>query len=148
MRIRLYFSLILAPVLVAGPALAWVFSTPINTKVNGHEFHRVQLEGTDCKVALKLSFVAPESGYQAHAKNRNLYRFKARLLFRNGKVLETKPFYNDAPGRRVVKLELDTSGEACWSKEKIELKDFDVAGCRGRGCKIDSFARVVPDFGH
>ena len=148
MRVSPSSRLTVALLLATAPALAWVFTTPINTKVNGHEFHRIHAEGSECNVALKLSFVAPEAGYKARAKNRNYYRFKARLLFKNGKVLETPPFSNDAPGRRVASFNLDTGGEGCWSKDKVDLKDVDVAGCRGKGCTIESFARVLPEYGH
>jgi len=133
--------------LLAGTALAWDYAFPINAKVNGHDFHRVRVDGADCALKVKLDFTAPKAGYESRSKNRNRYYFRARLLFKNGKSVTTPVFGNGAAGERTYKYVHDTGDEACWSKERVELKDVDFVGCRGEGCKVKSFARVIPDYG-
>lgn len=140
-------ALAVSVLLLAAPALAWSFAFPINAKVNGHEFHHVRVEGAECSLKLKLDFLAPKQGYESRAKNRNRHYFRARLLFDNGKTVTTPVFGNGAPGERTYKYAHDTGGEGCWSKTRVELKDVDFVGCRGEGCKVESFARVIPDYG-
>ena len=103
---------------------------------------------TECNLQLRLDFSAPEKGYDSRAKNRNHHRFKARLLFKNGKAVVTKIFNNHSPGRRMYQEAIDTSDEACWGKTKAQLQDVEVVGCRGDKCEIPAFVRVLPDYGH
>ncbi len=134
--------------LVAPVALGWTFGIAIHARVNEHEFTRVGVKSDGCKLSYNLRFTAPESGYSSKSKVRNYHRFRARLLFKNGKAITSEIFANDQPGKRMIYLSHDTEDEACWAKEKVELQDVDVVGCRGKGCKIGQFARVLPDFSH
>lgn len=128
-------------------ALAWKFGIGIHMTVNQHEFNRVAVENDGCKLNIALHFEAPEKGYDDKASpRRNYHRFRGRLLFKNGKEVKTDIFANDTPGKRVIRLTHDTEHEACWAKEKVELKDVDVVGCRAKKCKLESFARVTPEF--
>lgn len=139
-----------------GPALAGLFVTSlalgstldfaIRASVNGHEFSRVRVDASGCVLNVRLDFSAPESGYSSKAKNRNHHRFRARLLFKNGKALVTKVFNNRAAGKRTYGEQLDTSDGACWGKEQLELKDVEVVGCRGTGCTMPDFAHALPDW--
>ena len=148
MRLPAASGLALAALLVAPVALAWSLDFPIHASVNGHEFDRVRVDSAECTLKLRLDFSAPEKGYDSRAKNRNHHRFKARLLFDNGKAVVTKIFNNRAPGRRTYREGIDTSDGACWGKEKVHLKDVEVVGCRGDKCEVPAFARVLPDYGH
>lgn len=123
-------------ILAAAPARAGDVDWPVNTRVNGHAFDRVRVKRADCALEVRLDFAAPEEGYSARAKNRNVHRFRARLLFKSGKVVTTLPFNNRGPGRRMYSEVVDTSGDACWAKDELRLKDVEVVGCRGRGCRI------------
>lgn len=127
-------------------ALAWKFGIGIRITVNQHEFNRVAVESDGCKLNLALHFEAPEKGYQDKSPRRNYHRFQGRLLFKNGKEVKTEIFANDKPGKRVIRLQHDTEHDACWAKAKVELKDVDVVGCRAKKCKLESFARVTPEF--
>lgn len=139
--------LVCAAVLALEPtALGWSFGIGVHMTVNGHEFHRVAVESDGCKLNVALRFNAPASGYDAKAKVRNYHRFRARLLFKNGKAITTDVYANDRPGKRVIRLSHDTEYEACWAKEKVELKDVDVIGCRAKRCRVGEFARVTPEF--
>jgi hypothetical protein len=126
--------------------LGWTYGTSVHMTINGHQFHRVAVENDGCKLNLTLKFEAPEKGYDSKSKVRNYHRFQARLLFKNGKDVKTQVFANDQPGKRMIRLVHDSEHEACWGKEKVELKDVDVVGCRGKKCKLESFARVTPEF--
>ena len=137
----------LASFLVGVQALAWVFEIQFGATVNDHKFHRIKAEGNECALKVKLSFTAPEREYDSRAKNRNYHRFKARVLFQNGKAIVTPVFGNSAPGKRAYTYTHDTSGEACWAKEKTAVKDIDIEGCRARGCKVKEFGTVLPVYG-
>lgn len=132
--------------LVAAPALAWVFEIQFGATVNGHKFDRIKAEGNECALSVKLWFDAPADEYASKAKNRNYHRFKARVLFQNGKAVVSPVFGNAAPGKRAYTFKVDTSGEACWAKEKTAVKDIDIEGCRARGCKVKEFASVLPAY--
>lgn len=145
MRSALFIgSLVAAAILTAPASLAGNVDWPVNARVNGHEFNRVRVEGADCSLKLRLDFTAPEDGYSGRAKNRNVHRFRALLLFKTGKVLVTLPFNNRGPGKRVYDEVVDTSAQGCWGKDELQLKDVEVVGCRGKGCRIPEFQRTAP----
>ncbi len=140
MRRRLaIFWIGLALFLFAVPALAWVFEIPFSARVNGHQFDRVRAEANGCALTVKLSFDAGEDEYKSKAKNRNYHRFRARIVFKDGKTVVTPVFFNRAPGRRVYTYRTDTTGNGCWSKEKTQVRDVDIEGCRAKGCQVEEF---------
>jgi hypothetical protein len=121
------------------PALAWIFDIPFNARVNGHEFTRIKAQSNDCELNLKVWFDAPLKEYQSGAKNRNYHKFRTRVLFQNGKIVISPIYGNRAPGPRVYTFRHDTSGEGCWAKQKVNIKDIDIEGCRARNCKVKDF---------
>ncbi len=138
--------LALAALALTAPALAWSYSRTINARVNKHAFHRVDVKSDDCKLEIGLYFDAPPEGYDSGAKNRNHHRFKARFLFKNGKSVVTPIIGNAKPGKRRFIHRYDSADAACWAKEEVQLKDVDIEGCRGQGCKVKDFSRILPEY--
>jgi hypothetical protein len=139
MRLFAPSGLAFAALLAAPVALAWTVDWPVRVRVNGHEFDQVRVESDGCALKVRLFFSAPEKGYDSRAKVRNHHRFKGRISFKNGKSVVTKIFNNRAAGRRTYTEVIDTTDQACWAKEKTDLDNVDVVGCRGRGCAVPGF---------
>lgn len=131
---------------VAAPVFAWSYSRTINARVNQHVFHRVTVQSDDCKLKIGVYFDAPKAGYDSGAKQRNHHRFKVRYLFANGKTVVTPVIGNAKPGKRRFVLDYDSGEAGCWAKDEVQLKDVDIEGCRGRGCKVKEFSRVIPEY--
>jgi hypothetical protein len=125
--------------LAALPAAAWTFEIPFSARVNGHRFDKIKVQNDECKLAATLWFDAPRDGYASRSKVRNYHRFRARITFGNGKVVTSDVFGNRAPGRRIYTVRHDSSGDGCWAKQKAEVRNVDIEGCRARGCKVEEF---------
>ena len=121
-------------------AAAWSDEAPVEIHVNGHEFHKVHVDGHGCSVSVRLYFDAPEKGY-ADPRNRvrNYQRFRARVKFARGEAVESRVFSNTAPGERTYDFDADTTPDGCWSKQPDKVVKLDVIGCRGRGCDLGAF---------
>lgn len=127
--------------LLALPAVAWAWSQSalINVKVHDHLYDRVAIEANECTVTAKLHFSAPEAGYSSGTRERDYYRFKARIRLTEERAVVSPVFGNPKAGRRVYTFSYDTSGEGCWAKEPHKLQGVDVEACRGRRCEPDPF---------
>jgi hypothetical protein len=120
-------------------ALAWTHSAGFETTVHGHEFHKVQIEGKDCRLKYRFDFTAPAERYRGADAKLPRYRFAGRIKLKSGSVVMTPIFPNAAPGERKYENTFDTSGEGCWAKDAQQLAGFDVKGCRGQNCTPDGF---------
>jgi hypothetical protein len=103
--------------------------------VHGHEFERVVVESEECKVHYRLYFSAPDDGYKSATPRRNVYLFRSRIDFLDGKMATVPVFANRAPGERVYKNTFDSTGEGCWAKDPQKVVGVKVEACRGDGCK-------------
>ena len=126
---------------IAVVANGWEAEAKFNTSVHDHTFHKLvmQQKGDSCVVDFKLSFRAPAARYQAPDAILNYYRFKAQVLLSEGKTLYSRPFANDAPGNRVFRWSVDTTGDGCWAQKPHKIYNLDVEGCRNRNCRIRPF---------
>ena len=125
--------------LAVGVALAWTQRAPIDVTVHKHHFHKIKAATEGCVVKTALYFVAPQEGYKSRARNRNHFRFRARIQLSEERELVSPVFFNRAPGRRVYRFEHDTSGDGCWAEKEHKIYRVDVDGCRSRACQIQAF---------
>jgi hypothetical protein len=117
----------------------WSNKVGLNAKVHDHKFDRVALSGEGCALTFKLGFNAPHKAYKSRVKARNSYLFRARAQLKSGKQFETQVFRSGSAARRTFTQRFDTDGEGCWGKEKLQVIDVKVVGCRGKGCKVPDF---------
>lgn len=136
---RLRLGTLLGVALYSSAAFAWNADVPFEVHVHKHLFDRAVLTSNECKIDVALYFTAPEEGYRAENPRRNYYLFHARFKFDATHRPETLVFGNGAPGRRVYRTQIDTSGEGCWAKQEQHLMGVDVEGCRGRRCTPKDF---------
>lgn len=120
-------------------ALAWQSGADFEARIHAHEFSRVTLESDQCRVKIRLLFAAPADGYKSESPARNSYRFHARIELDDGRHVITRVFSNSAPGTRAYTYTLDSQPDGCWAKTERKIKGIDVEGCRGTGCKPESF---------
>ena len=134
MRRRLALGVVLAWGLAAGAALAWSQGADISPSVHGHAFHRVEVDATDCTLNYRLYFNAPADAYSSNAKVRNVYLFRSRIDFADGKTALVPIFANRGAGERVYENHFDSTSDGCWAKDKHGLAKVLVEACRGDGC--------------
>lgn len=115
-------------------AAAWSQTAEIEVKVHEHVFHKVTVEGVDCKLNTKLWFQAPAAVYSSGSAARNVYRFHARVDFLEGNRAPVPLFLNRAGGERFIAASYDTTAEGCWARDKKKLERVRVEACRGDGC--------------
>jgi len=139
MRHRLALGVGVAWGLVAGAAYAWSQGADIGVTVHGHAFHRVEVDATDCTLNYRLYFNAPADAYGSNAKPRNVYLFRSRIDFADGRSALVPIFANRGAGERVYDNHFDTTGDGCWAKDKHGLAGVKVEACRGDGCTPQSF---------
>ncbi len=138
---------LLGPVAVAGlcwaavAAAAWEQDALVEMNVHEHVFDQLKVWNDGCKLHIRLGFNAPKEGYSSRAPVRNQYRFQALVRFAKGQEVGSPVFLNRAPGRRVYAFVEDTSAAGCWAKKRQQLRDADVVGCRGKGCRLDPTAK-------
>ena len=125
--------------LVASAALAWSQGADISPSVHGHAFHRVEVDATDCTLNYRLYFNAPADAYVSNAKPRNVYLFRSRIDFADGKSALVPIFANRGAGERVYENHFDSTSDGCWAKDKHGLSSVKVEACRGDGCTPQSF---------
>lgn len=127
---------------ITAPVLAetWQASAPLHATIHAHVFDQVDNRGQGCTLTTKLYFTAPPEAYRSDAPVRNHYRFKARVQFKNGKVIESGVFYSRGPARRSYTLHRDTKNEGCWARFEQQPSDVRIEGCRGEGCRVLPFA--------
>jgi hypothetical protein len=133
------FAVAAALFAVARAALAWSQGADVGVSVHGHSFHRVEVSATDCTLNYRLYFSAPIDAYANAAKTRNVYLFRSRIDFNDGKSARVPIFGNRAPGERVYENHFDSSADGCWAKDKRALSGIKVEACRGDGCTPESF---------
>jgi len=136
-RPLVFASVISASLALAGAAWAWGQKAEIEVTVHGHTFHTVAVESRDCLLDYKLSFNAPAEVYSAKAEPRNVYAFRSRIDFQDGKAAPIPVFLNRGAGERVYAYHFDTAPEGCWAREVQKLARLRVEGCRGAGCTPD-----------
>jgi len=139
MRHRLFAGVVLGVALVTGAAFAWSQGADISATVHGHAFHRVEVSATDCTLDYRIYFNAPADAYGSNAKPRNVYLFRSRIEFADGKTALVPIFANRGPGERVYENHFDSTSDGCWAKDKHGLSRVKVEACRGDGCTPDSF---------
>jgi hypothetical protein len=125
---------LLGGLLVASAAAAWSQSAEFGARMHNHEFKRVMVEATDCKLHYKLYFSAPADGYVSKSPPRNVYLFRTRIDFQSGRVATVPVFANRAAGERMYENVFDSTGEGCWAKAQEKLAGVKVEACRGDGC--------------
>ena len=101
MRHRLGVGVVLSLGLVAGAAYGWSQGADITATVHGHSFHRVEVDATDCTLNYRIYFDAPADAYASNAKTRNVYLFRSRIEFADGKTALVPIFANRGAGERV-----------------------------------------------
>jgi hypothetical protein len=121
----------------AGALWAWSQTAEIEVTVHGHQVHKVTVESRDCLLAYKLWFTAPAEVYSARAAQRNVYLFRSRIDFQDGKAATVPVFANRAPGERLYENSFDTAPQGCWARETQKLARVRVEACRGDGCTPD-----------
>jgi hypothetical protein len=123
----------------SGAALAWSQGADVTVGVHGHAFHRVEVAATDCTLNYRIFFNAPADAYANNAKTRNVYLFRSRIDFADGKSAVVPIFANRGAGERVYDNHFDTTGDGCWAKSAHKLSALKVEACRGDGCTPESF---------
>jgi hypothetical protein len=118
-------------------ALAWGQAAEIEVNVHGHTFHKVAVESRDCVLSYKLWFNAPADVYSSKATARNVYLFRSRIDFQNGKAASVPVFANRGAGQRLYENSFDTASQGCWARETQKLSRLRVEACRGDGCTPD-----------
>ena len=139
MRHRLGVGVVLSLGLVAGAAYGWSQGADITATVHGHSFHRVEVDATDCTLNYRIYFDAPADAYASNAKTRNVYLFRSRIEFADGKTALVPIFANRGAGERVYENHFDSTSDGCWAKDKHGLSRVKVEACRGDGCTPESF---------
>lgn len=139
MRRWLTLAVLVAVSGASGAALAWSQGADITVTVHGHSFHRVEVDATDCTLNYRIFFNAPADAYAAPAKARNVYLFRSRIDFADGKSAVVPIFGNRGAGERVYDNHFDSTAEGCWAKDKRKLSALKVEACRGDGCRVESF---------
>jgi hypothetical protein len=124
----------LAALAVASTAFAWSQNSEFGARVHNHEFKRVMVDSSDCTIQYKLYFGAPADQYASAAKPRNVYLFRSRIDFLDGKSITIPVFANRAPGERMYENAFDTTAQGCWAKTPQKVVAVKVEGCRGDGC--------------
>jgi len=124
----------LALLSAAVASAAWTQSAEIEVKVHDHLFHKVTVEGVDCRLNTKLWFQAPAAVYTSGSGARNVYRFHGRVDFLDGKQAPFALFVNRAGGERIISASYDTTAEGCWARDRQKLERVRVEACRGDGC--------------
>jgi len=124
---------------IAGAALAWSQGADFSATVHGHAFRRVELDTNECTLHYRIFFTAPADAYASNAKTRNVYLFRSRIDFADGKSARVPIFANRGAGERVYENQFDSTGEGCWAKEKHALSGVKVEACRGDGCTPEYF---------
>ena len=124
----------LAGLAVASAAYGWSQSSEFGARVHGHEFKRVMVDSADCSIKYKLYFGAPADQYASAAKARNVYLFRSRIDFLDGKSATIPVFANRAAGERMYENTFDTTAQGCWAKTPQKVVAVKVEGCRGDGC--------------
>ncbi len=120
-------------------ALAWSQGADFGATVHGHAFHRVEVSASDCTLNYQLFFDAPAEQYASNATTRNVYLFRSRIDFADGKSALVPIFANRGPGKRVYENHFDTTADGCWAKDQHALAGVKVEACRGDGCKPEFF---------
>ena len=126
-------------VLTVGVAFAWKRDAPLDVTVHHHHFKEIRVTSDGCAVKARLFFDAPKDGYTSRARNRNHFRFRARIQLSDKKEIVSPVFANKAHGRRMFRFEHDTTADGCWAKEDHKIYRVDVDGCRSRACQIEAF---------
>ena len=139
MRRRLTLAVLVAVSGASGAALAWSQGADISVTVHGHSFHRVEVDATDCTLNYRIFFNAPADAYAAAAKTRNVYLFRSRIDFADGKSAVVPIFGNRGAGERVYDNHFDSTADGCWAKDKHKLSALKVEACRGDGCTVENF---------
>jgi len=133
-RSRLVWALFAGVFAVASSAFAWSQSSEFGARVHGHEYKRVVVESTDCKINYRLFFSAPADGYASAVKARNVYLFRSRIDFLDGKSATIPVFANRGAGERVYENTFDSTAQGCWAKTPQKVVAVKVEACRGDGC--------------
>jgi hypothetical protein len=136
-RALLVASVISGVLAAAGAAWAWGQKAEIEVTVHGHVFHDVEVASRDCVLEYKLWFNAPAEVYSAKAPARNVYLFRSRIDFQDGKSATVPVFANRAAGERVYDNRFDTAPQGCWARDAQKLSRLRVEACRGAGCTPD-----------
>lgn len=126
---------------VLTPAIAWAWgsSALFSATVWGHKFSDVTVKATGCIVETAIKYNAPDKAYKSRLQGMNEYRFKARARFASGKSVESAVFTSTKAGSASHTYRVDTQPEGCWAKQDQKLVAVDVEGCRGKGCRVESF---------
>src|SRR5688572_24856380 len=130
-------SVLLGVLASAGVAFAWGQSAEIEVSVHGHAFHKVSVESRECVIDYKLWFNAPSDVYSSAAKQRNVYLFRSRIDFQDGKAVPIPVFANRGSGQRLYENSFDTAPQGCWARAVQKLSRLRVEACRGAGCAPD-----------
>jgi hypothetical protein len=112
----------------------WWDEAQIQVRVHEHAFHRVTANAQGCSVRVRLYFDAPASEYREAARERNHYRFQARVALDADPAFSSKVFDNTEVGARVFAFSYDTTSEGCWAEREHGLRKVDVHACRGEAC--------------
>lgn len=129
-------AVVCSAALLAG---AWEAKAPFSATINGHKFSELRATSSDCTLKVRLRFTAPKDKYTSGAPRRNYYRFKARLELSDNITVDSPVFGNRAAGRRVYTFQHDSTGQRCWAKQEHKVRNVDIEGCRGRGCRVEPF---------
>ena len=136
-RAFLALSAVSTVLAASGAAWAWGQSAEIEVTVHGHQFHKLAVESRDCLLSYKLWFNAPADVYTGRAATRNVYLFRSRIDFQDGKAAKVPVFANRGAGERLYENTFDTAPEGCWARETQKLSRLRVEACRGDGCTPD-----------
>ena len=133
-RSRLVWASFVGVLGLASSAFAWSQSSEFGARVHGHEFKRVVVESTECSIHYRIYFAAPADQYASGVKARNVYLFRSRIDFLDGKTAPLPIFANRGPGERVYENTFDSTSQGCWAKAPQKVVAVKVEACRGDGC--------------
>lgn len=125
--------------LTASVAFAWKQDAPLDVAVHHHQFNEIRVTTDGCTIQTILYFDAPEEGYSSRSRNRNHFRFRAKIELSDKKEILSPIFANKAAGKRMYRFKHDTTSNGCWAQEPHKVFRVDVDGCRSQACQIDAF---------
>jgi hypothetical protein len=108
----------------------WSQSNPIDFKVDGYHFTKVETTYKGgCKLHILWTYDAPNDAPVS---------FRSRVDFNTGSWMRSSTWADDKKGHREYETTLDTTDYKCWASRPATLKKINVTTCFSDDCSPDA----------